>query len=358
MTPFTYVGHPARVIFGTGTIERARSEAERLGMRRALVLTTPQQAGEVARMQELLGDCFAAGFSNATMHTPVKVTEAALAVVAAEQIDGVVAIGGGSTIGLGKAIALRTGLPQLGIPTTYAGSEMTDIIGETADGAKKTQRTPAVLPETVIYDVALTLGMPRLMTITSGLNSMAHAVEALYAPNANPITALMAEKAIAALYAGLPRLLDTPEDASARADTLLGAWLSAVCLGVSEMSLHHKLCHVLGGSFDLPHAETHSIVLPHALAYNASAARDAVAAIKRAMGGEGIAGRIFDLAQAAGAPVALKSLGMAEGDIARAVEIALANPYANPRPLEPALIARLIRNAWEGVRPDHATYAA
>jgi maleylacetate reductase len=194
------------------------------------------------------------------------------------------------------------------------------------------------------------------MSVVSGLNAMAHAVEALYATNANPVLSMMAEAGIAALYRGLPIVAKTPDDAEARSDALYGAWLCAVCLGASSMALHHKLCHVLGGSFNLPHAETHAIILPHAMAYNAPAAREAMAAIKRAMGGKGIAGRVFDVAQSAGAPTALKDLGMPEEGIDRAVEIVLANPYANPRPIEPVLLRRLIDNAWSGVRPDRSSY--
>jgi alcohol dehydrogenase class IV len=198
--------------------------------------------------------------------------------------------------------------------------------------------------------------LPAKLSVTSGINAMAHAVEALYATNTNPIVQLMAEAGIAALFRGLPVIVRLPGDKEARRDALYGAWLSAVCLGQTNMALHHKLCHVLGGSFDLPHAETHTIVLPHVLAYNAPAAPDAVEAIERAIGGPGVAGRIYDVARNAGVPVALRDLGMRESGIDRAVELALANSYANPRPLEPVLLRRLIANAWAGVRPDQDTY--
>lgn len=354
--PFVYEGQPYRVLFGHGTLGEVPAEAERLGCGRMLVLSTPDQRAAADGVAALLGDRCAATYHDARMHTPVEVTADAMAVVAKHRIDGLVALGGGSAIGLSKAIALRTDLPQIAIPTTYAGSEMTRIIGQTEAGEKTTQVTAKVLPETVIYDVDLTLTLPPKLSVTSGINAMAHAVEALYATNSNPVVKLMAEAGIAALYRGLPTIAQWPDDKDARRDALYGAWLCAICLGQTSMALHHKLCHVLGGSFDLPHAETHTIVLPHALAYNAPAVREAVGAIKRALGGDGIAGRIYDLAERAGAPVALRDLGMEESDIDRAVELALANAYANPRPLEPHLLRRLIANAWAGVRPDHGTY--
>jgi alcohol dehydrogenase class IV len=358
MIPFTYEGLPARVIFGSGTLDQVGAEVERLGCKRVMVISTPQQAAEAERIAKQLGAAHGVTYTGAVMHTPVDVTEHAMQLVRDEKIDGTVAIGGGSTIGLGKAIALRTDLPQLVIPTTYAGSEMTPILGQTEKGQKTTQRTTKVLPETVIYDVDLTLTLPARMSVVSGLNAMAHAVEALYATNANPVISMMAESGIAALYRGLPKLSASPDDLEARSDALYGAWLCAICLGASNVALHHKLCHVLGGSFDLPHAETHAIILPHALAYNAPVARDAVEAIKRALGGGGgIAGKLYDITLGAGAPVALRDIGMPEEGIDRAVEIVMANPYANPRPIDPALIRRLLVNAWAGVRPDHSTYA-
>ncbi|MBP8234691.1 MAG: maleylacetate reductase [Rhizorhabdus sp.] len=356
MDSFVYEGLPARVIFGHGTLDRVADEAARLGQR-VLVVSTPEQTGAAGDLARRLGGLHAATFSGATMHTPIEVTDRAMTVVTDARIDAIVALGGGSTIGLSKAIALRTDLPQLVIPTTYAGSEMTRIIGQTENGLKTTQVTPRVLPETVIYDVDLTLTLPPLMSVTSGLNAMAHAVEALYATNRNPIIDMMAETGIASLYRGLPVVAREPGNPEARANALYGAWLCAICLGATSVALHHKLCHVLGGSFNLPHAETHAIVLPHALAYNAPMVRDAVAAIKRALGGDGIAGKLFDVARDAGAPTALRDLGMPEDGIDRAVEITLANPYANPRPIDPVLIRRLIANAWAGVRPDHSTYA-
>jgi alcohol dehydrogenase class IV len=351
MRAFTYNALPARVIFGEGTLTQLPAELERLGVARALVLATPQQQDQAKALAASLGGRAVGVFAGAVMHTPVEATEAALAVVRELGADGTVAIGGGSTIGLGKAIALRTDLKQVAVPTTYAGSEMTPILGETAGGEKRTQRTPKVLPQVVIYDVALTLSLPPALSATSGLNAIAHAVEALYAVDGNPVTALMAEAAIAALARGLPRIVEAPRDIEARAEALYGAWLCGACLGAVGMALHHKLCHVLGGSFGLPHAETHAVVLPQAVAYNAAGAPEAMAAIARALGGAAAPSGLHALAKRLGAPVALRELGLAEADLDRAADIAGREPYPNPVPIERGAIRALLQRAFEGGAP-------
>ncbi|MBT2772660.1 maleylacetate reductase [Halomonas sp. ISL-60] len=352
MQPFVYDGLPSRVVFGRGTLSRLSEELERLGCSRALVLATPQQHEQASRVLEQLGEKGVGVYADAAMHTPVGVTDSALQVVKELNVDCTVAIGGGSTIGLGKAIALRTGLPQIAIPTTYAGSEMTPILGETRDGMKTTQRTLDVLPETVIYDVDLTLTLPALMSGTSGINAIAHAVEALYARDCNPVIALMAEEGIAALARSLPVIASDLTNAEARSDALYGAWLCGTCLGSVGMSLHHKLCHTLGGSFNLPHAETHTIVLPHALAYNAPAVPDALTRICRALGCDDAAAGLYDLGRSVGAPSALSELGFSIEDVERATEIATRNPYWNPREVETDGIRRLLSDAQSGHRPQ------
>src|SRR5436190_2265685 len=329
LSTFVYNSLQYRVVFGFGTAACVGDEAERLGIKRALVLTTHQQREQGIQLGSRLGSRFAAIFSDATIHTPIEVTEAAIQVVDASDIDGLIAVGGGSTVGLGKALSLRTGLPQIALPTTYAGSEMTPILGETRGGIKTTQRSHDLVPDTVIYDIDLTFGLPPRASAASGVNAIAHAVEALYAPTANPVISLMAEEGIAALGRALPRIVATPSDRAARRDALYGAWLCGACLGAVEMSLHHKLCHVLGGSFDLPHAETHAIVLPHAAAYNASAAPEAIARVARALGVTSAPAGLFDLTRESGAPVSLRALGMAEADLDRAADLAVADPYWN-----------------------------
>jgi maleylacetate reductase len=265
--------------------------------------------------------------------------------------DCVISLGGGSITGLGKALALRTGVKQLCIPTTYAGSEMTPILGETKNGLKTTISDPAVLPETVIYDVGLTLAMPVGLAVSSGINAIAHAVEALYARDTNPVTSLMAEDGIRALARALPAIAASPADRAARSEALYGAWLCGVCLGTVGMALHHKLCHTLGGTFNLPHAETHTIVLPHALAYNAAAVPDAMYRIGRAIGTTDAAQGLYELAAQLNAKLALRDIGMPETGIDRAADLAVTNAYWNPRPLDRNAVRDLIARAWAGEPP-------
>ena len=352
MQEFTYTANPGRVLFGDGKIAALAEEVARLGLSRVLVLSTPQQERQARGVADALGGLCAGLFAGAVMHTPVAVTEQALRVVRETGADGVVAFGGGSTIGLGKAIALRTDLPQIAVPTTYAGSEMTPILGETEGRRKVTQSTSKVLPEVVIYDVALTLSLPPMLSGTSGINAIAHAVEALYAQSRNPIISLIAAEGIGALARALPRIAETPGDVAARSDAQYGAWLCGTCLGAVGMALHHKLCHTLGGTFELPHAETHTIILPHALAYNAPAVPDAIKRLRHALGADDPATALYDLAGAVGAARALRDLGMPEGGIDRAVDLALANPYWNPRPLERDGIRNLLNRAWAGEPPQ------
>ncbi len=349
---FTFDSHSVRVVFGAGRLAELPAELDRLGIRRAMLLSTPEQRQLVVDARDLLIDRAGEVFSGAAMHTPTSVTDAALAALQAAQCDGLVAIGGGSTIGLGKALALRTDLPQVAVPTTYAGSEMTPILGETADGRKTTQRTPKVLPETVIYDVELTLSLPAALSATSGVNALAHAVEALYARDANPITSLMAEDSIAALARSLPRVVVAPNDRDARAGAQYGAWLAGSCLGTVGMALHHKICHVLGGSFDLRHADTHAVMLPHVTAYNERAAGEAMHRIARAVGADGAAAGLFALNRTLEVPSGLCDLGMPEDGIDRAVDLVLQDQYWNPHPLERGALHAMLARAWAGRPPQ------
>lgn len=355
MSPFTYVAQPARIVFGAGTLAQLPAEIERLGATRALVLSTPEQAASARRVAELLGARAAGVFAQAVMHVPIETARAARDEARRLGADCAVAIGGGSTTGLGKAIALDSGLPIIAIPTTYAGSEVTPIYGLTEGGVKKTGRDPRVLPKTVIYDPELTLTLPLAMSVTSALNAIAHAAEGLYAPDANPVVSLMAEEGVRACAAALPRLAADPQDLAARADALYGAWLCGTVLGVITMGLHHKLCHTLGGSFNLPHAETHTVVLPHALAYNAPAAPDAMARLARALGAadaEDAPAAVQRLARAHGAPVSLAAIGMPAAGLDRAADLAAATPYPNPRPLDRAALRALLQRAHEGAPPE------
>jgi maleylacetate reductase len=352
---FTYSANPSRVVFGAGSIQHLVREIDALGARRALVLCTPEQVASAQRVVELLGERAAGIFAKAVMHVPIESAREARAEAARLGADCAVAIGGGSTTGLGKAIALDSGLPILAIPTTYAGSEMTSIYGLTEDGIKKTGRDARALPRAVIYDPQLSLTLPLGLTVTSGLNAIAHAVEGLYAHDGNPVMALMAEEGIRAIATALPRLTADAQDLDARSDALYGAWLCGTVLGSVAMGLHHKLCHTLGGSFNLPHAEVHTVILPHALAYNAPAVPDAMARVARALG----AARpddaplvLFELARRHGAPTALSAIGMSASALDRAADLAAATPYPNPRPLERTVLRALLQRAFDGAPPS------
>lgn len=351
MEPFVYQAQPQRVVFGSGTLAAVGEEITRLGRSRALVLSTPQQEHTVAALARDLGRLSAGYFAKAAMHTPVEVTEAALARVAELRVDCIVALGGGSTIGLAKAIALRTELPQIVIPTTYAGSEATPIIGETQNNRKTTQRSARVLPAVVIYDVELTMSLPVALSVTSGMNAIAHAVEARYARERNPVISLLAVEGTRALAGALPRIVANPKDREARSDALFGAWACGTCLGHVGMALHHKICHVLGGAFNLPHSETHAIILPHAVAYNEAATAALLHPIADLLHAKTTAAGVYDLEARLGAPLALADVGMPKGGLDRVADEIVSSPYWNPRPVEREGVLRLLDDAFAGRRP-------
>lgn len=350
IAPFICEFNPARIVFGSGTLARVGDEMQRLGVRHALILSAPPQEAQAQALAGQLGPLSAGVFAQAAMHTPVEITARAVAAFDACGADCLVALGGGSTIGLGKAIAYRNDAAQIAIPTTYAGSEVTPILGQTENGLKTTIRHARILPEVVIYDPDLSMGLPTAMSVTSGLNAMAHAVEAVYARERNPIASLMAVEGVRALRDALRAIVADPGNAAARARALYGSWLCGTLLGTVGMSLHHKLCHTLGGSFDLPHAETHAILLPHSAHYNARAAAAELRPLAELFEGR-IGAGLYDFAKSLGAPLALKELGMTEAQLDEAADLAVKNPYWNPRPVEREAIRALLQDAWEGARP-------
>jgi maleylacetate reductase len=351
--PFTYQALPMRVVFGAGSLAKLPEEVAALGLTRVLVLCSPEQEITGKQVADALGDRAAGVLPEARMHVPVEVARRARQLAGELGADGCVAVGGGSAVGLGKAIALEHGLPVIAVPTTYAGSEMTPVWGLTENGAKRTGRDIRVLPRSVVYDPELTLTLPAQLSATSGMNAIAHAVEGLYAPDATPIVSLMAEEGTRALASALPAVVADGADLDARGEAQYGAWLCGAVLAATTMSLHHKLCHTLGGTLDLPHAQTHTVVLPHALAYNQPAAPDALAALARALGGvDDPARALWELAGRLGAPRSLAELGMQESDIGRIADLAVANPYANPRPVTRDGVESLLRAAWAGEPPD------
>jgi len=349
--PFTYIGLPARVVFGPGKRAELAAEVDRIGARKALVISTPEQRSDAEMAAELLGDRAAGIHAKAIMHTPMETVHEARQMAAELGADCYVTVGGGTAIGLGKGIALESEKPVIALPTTYAGSEMSTIQGFTEDGVKTTRLDDRMLPKTVIYDPELTLSLPPSYSGPSGMNAIAHAVEALYAEHANPIISMIAEEGIRALGEGLPKICARPDDLEGRTYALYGSWLCGIALGAGGMALHHKLCHVVGGSFNLPHAQTHTIILPHAMAYNASATEAAMARVCRALGADNAPNAVCDLIETIGAPMALKDLGMPEDGLDRAADMAVKNPYYNPRAVTRDGIRALLDDAWHGRRP-------
>jgi alcohol dehydrogenase class IV len=351
MQRFVYDILPCRVVFGAGSLDALPAELDRLGCKRALVVATSRaRTDDIVRR---LGSRVAGVYDKAVMHVPIDTAREARDEARRLDADFSIAVGGGSTIGLAKAIALEPGLPILAIPTTFSGSEMTPIWGLTEGGVKRTGRDAKVLPRTVIYDPTLTLTLPTVIAGPSGMNAIAHCVEALYAENANPVVSLMAEEGIRALAESLPTVVAKAGDLEAHATALYGAWLAGACLGSVGMALHHKLCHTLGGSFNLPHAETHTVILPYATAYNLNAAPEAMQRVSRALGSVRNAARgLYDLARRLDAPTALQDIGLKAADLDRAAQLATQNPYYNPRPVTRDGVRALLEQAFHGRPPD------
>src|SRR5262245_9341261 len=351
MRSFVHDQPAIRVIFGAGAIDRLAVEIEALGVRRALVLASPGQRTVAEAAVRQLGARSAGLFSEPAPHVPIDIARKARDLAAQLDADGCVTIGGGSTIGLGKSIALERSLRLVAVPTTYSGSEMTPIYGVTDGGVKRTGRDPKVQPQIVIYDAALTVSLPSRISGPSGMNAIAHSVEALYAPNASPIVSLLAADGIRALARALPTVVDEPANLDARANALYGAWLCGSALAATSMGVHHKLCHTLGGTFGLPHADVHAVILPHAAAFNRADAPEAMRIVAEALGSEDAAQGLYALAVRIGAPVSLREIGMAADGLDRAARLATESPYANPRAVDYAGVRQLLEDGFRGRRP-------
>ena len=345
---FAYDALPGRVLFGVGSVEQLGEEVDRLGARRVLAIASKRA---IDGLVERLGHRLAASFTDVQQHVPVEA--AARAVAAADQAgaDCLVALGGGSATGMAKAVALEHQAPIVAVPTTYAGSEVTPIYGLTGPEGKRTGRDPRVLPRTVVYDPALTTGLPAEVTGPSGMNALAHCVEALYAPGANPVTALLATEGAKVLARGLPLAVSDPADLAARSDALLGAWLAGAALAAAGVGIHHQLCHLLGGAYRLPHAELHAVVLPHAVRFVAPAARPQLARLAGGLGVDDVAGGIWDLGRRLGTPASLAELGLAETELDRAAAQAVAKVVQTPRRAGVTELRALLEAAWQGHRP-------
>ena len=346
-----------RVVFGAGRRRELVAELSRLGVTRPLLVT---DAASVAgkELTDLLAAVLVGRFDEVVMHVPADVAGRAVDATRASAADAVVVVGGGSAIGTAKAVAKDTHLPIVAVPTTYAGSEMTPIWGITADRLKTTGRDPNVLPRVVIYDPELTVTLPSELTAASGMNALAHLAEGLYAPQVSPLAILTAQEGIRALVVGLPKAVADPADVAARAEVTYGAWLAGWTLGTTGMGIHHKICHTLGGTYDLPHAPTHSAVLPYALAANAQAAPAAMAAIEAAFRAAGrnpdhAAGAIWDLRHEIRAPEALSGLDFRAEEFDAAADIVVRGRPVNPRPVDHACARTVLAAAYVGDRPGN-----
>ena len=335
----------ARVLIGPGARHLVGDEVDRLVRERVLLVATPSARDAADRIGAQLGTRLAVRFDRPAVHTPVAVTAEVMALLDGAAVDCVVAIGGGSAIGLGKAVAARTGIQQIAVPTTYAGSEVTPVLGETEDGVKTTRRDPALAPHTVVYDPELTVGMPLGLTRTSAVNALAHAVEALWAPDATSVTDALATEAAGGILHGLPGVLAAPDDVAARGRLQSAGWLAGLCLAGTRMGLHHQLAHVLGGAFDLPHAELHSLLLAHVMAFNLPAAPAASSRLRRITDGDPVVA-VSELARGHDGPTTLGDLGVPRDELRAVAERVVGRPYPNPRTLDVASVAALLDAAW------------
>lgn len=341
-----------RVVFGVGGRARVAAEAERLGIRRLFAVCTPGRADTVRELLRTTGRTIVGVFDGARQHVPIADLEAARIAEAAAKPDGYVSIGGGSATGFAKALALGTGLPIIAIPTTYAGSEVTPVWGMTDRGEKTTGHNDRVLPRTVIYDAELTLTLPPNVAAASGMNAIAHCVGALHSPDSDPITSLFAEEGIRTMAMALPAIARTPDDITVRSHALYGACLAGLALGSVRMGLHHRLAHLLGGTFGLPHAETHAVLLPYTVLLKIPDAPDRKVRIARALGCEDAVAGLFALARRAGAPESLRAVGLRRDQIAEAAVRAADIERSAGNPGREAELRQLLRAAYAGEPPD------
>ena len=348
---FVHESQPQRVCFGSGEAAGMLArELERLGASRVMVIAAESESELAERITT--GVPVALRYHEVVMHVPVGVAERARVAAKEHGADALVSVGGGSTTGLAKAIALTSGLPVVAVPTTYAGSEATNVWGLT-EGARKTTGIDArVLPRAIVYDAALTVSLPVPMSVASGLNALAHCVDSMWAPNADPIDRALASEGIRALRAGLPAIVADPASLDAREQALYAAYLSAAAFASAGSGLHHKICHVLGGAYNLPHAQTHAVVLPYVLAFNGPAMPEAEWRIADALGAGRAIDGLEDLRRELQAPRALRDYGFAESDIPGAAEAMVpVVPPSNPRPVTAGDLRRLLHAAWAGADP-------
>lgn len=336
-----------RVLFGGGALAGVAEEVDRLGARRAIVIGSSSQAALVARVREDLGARAVGEIVGVRVHVPGELAENARAQARSLSADCLVAIGGGSAVGLAKAVAATDELPIVAVPTTYAGSELTAVWGITENGRKRVSRSTCVVPRAVIYDPELTYTLPASVTAASGMNAFAHCVEALWGPRATPFTTACAVEGMRLLAAGLRGAVVRPLDSAARSDALGGAWLAGESFAAGG-ALHHTLCHVLGGRFDLPHAELHAALLPYVAQFLMPAAPAAARRIAEALGTDDATAGLFALQAELGAPASLAELGLSLDDARTAAALAASELPDRPRLPKRGELERLLESAVKG----------
>ncbi|HEX6483690.1 MAG TPA: maleylacetate reductase [Ktedonobacteraceae bacterium] len=349
MRSFTFEALPGRVVFDSGAISQLAEEIDHLQKHRAMLIVSGSAARLIPMITQQLTDRLAGVFSEVAQHVPASLIEKGLALAHEIGADCIVTLGGGSAIGLGKALALNIDVPIITIPTTFSGSEMTPIYGITSAGRKQTGRDMRVLPRTVLYDPELVYSMPPFLAATSGLNALAHCVEALYSQLASPITNLLAEEGSRALAQGLTGIVQNPDNHEQYDLALYGAYLAGYVLAIAGSGLHHRICHVLGGSFDLPHAETHSVMLPYVIWYNSRAAPEAMARLARALAVEDVVKGSFELAARLRTPRSLAQLGLAEDSLVETARLVMQSQIWNPRPVTLTDLEQLLQAAYHGL---------
>ena len=348
----TLAHDPDRVVFGAGAERHTAELLIELGARRVLLIAQARHAEGAARIAAALGERAAGVFTTDLPQVPGEVADAAAARAREAGVDWVLAHGGGTAIGVAKAIALEVPVLIAAVPTTYAGSERTDIWGVTRDGRKTTGRDPRVRPRLVVYDPELTLELDRAISIDSLFNALAHAVEALYAVDATAEARRAAEDSLEPLIAGIRAVAAAPGELAGRELALRGAALAGAALGGASMGLHHKLAHVLGGSLGTAHARTHATLLPYTLGFNAPAAQATVRVLHRAWGDDDPAGFLYDLQRELGLATSLRTLGVAADQLGPIVDEVLHARYPNPRPIDREGLLGLLDDALHDRRPS------
>jgi alcohol dehydrogenase class IV len=343
---------PDRIVFRRGAEADVAAELERLGARRVLLTCQPGHTQGAKRILASLGSRAVGLFDRAQPQVPRETADAAIEAAREAGADWVLAHGGGTAIGVAKAVALTLPVKVAAVPTSYAGSERTNIYGITEGGLKTTGRDDRVRPKLVVYDPDLSQSLPREFSLQSLVNALAHSLEALYADDADARAIEAATESLAPLVSALRGLSGDPDDRAARDDALLGAYLASEALAHASIALHHKLAHVFSGTLGTPHAATHTVLLPYTIAYNLPAAPRTAKALADALHTDDPAGGLWGLLHEVGLPTSLRALQVDPDRLGEVADLATQKPYPNPRPFDRASLLELLDDAWHDRRPS------